>query len=105
LRWGLKVVSHMPWGALSGFLGVLGHESMFWGCCGGFCAPVSQYIQYIQKDTDNIHAYTYIYMHIPIIYTLGRKQNIYCTVTAVSCLLDTVIFLQIHVDTNIYLLP
>jgi hypothetical protein len=30
LGWGLKVVRHMPWGALSGITGVMGHESMFW---------------------------------------------------------------------------
>ncbi len=97
------MVRHMPWGALSGFPRELGHESMFWaqiwGRCGDFCAPVFQYIQYMQILIIylHIHTYTYIYLYI---YTLGRKQNTYC-----SIILDTIRFLQIHINTNIYLLP
>ena len=45
LGWGQKVVGHMPWGALSGSPRVLGHEEVFWGCCGGFRAPVVQCMQ------------------------------------------------------------
>jgi hypothetical protein len=57
--WGLKVVRHMPWGALSGFPGVMGHESIFWGLCGGFCVPVLQYIQYIHILTIYLHIHAY----------------------------------------------
>ena len=45
LGWGQKVVGHMSWGALSGSSLVLGHEEVFWGCCGGFRAPVVQCMQ------------------------------------------------------------
>ena len=45
MGWGQKVVGHMPWGALSGSPLVLGHEEVFWGCCGGFRAPVVQCMQ------------------------------------------------------------
>ena len=45
LGWVQKVVGHMPWGALSGSPRVLGHEEVFWGCCGGFRAPVVQCMQ------------------------------------------------------------
>ena len=48
MGWGQKVVGHMPWGALSGSPRLLGQERVFWGRCGGFCAPVVQYLQYIQ---------------------------------------------------------
>ncbi len=44
LGWGQKVVGHMPWGALSGSPRVRGQERVFWGCCGGFRAPVVQYL-------------------------------------------------------------
>ena len=44
LGWGQKVVGHMPWGALSWSPRVLGHEEVFWGCYGGFRAPVVQYL-------------------------------------------------------------
>ena len=71
LGWGQKVVGHMPWGALSGSPRVLGHEEVFWGCCGGFRAPVVQCMQYLQILMAYwcIHAYTCIYLqylHIPI---------------------------------------
>jgi hypothetical protein len=48
LGWGQKVVGHMHWGALSGSPRLLGQERVFWGRCGGFRAPVVQYLQYIQ---------------------------------------------------------
>jgi hypothetical protein len=64
LGWGLKVVRHTPWGALSGFPRVLGHESMFWGCCGGFCAPVFQYIQYRQILIIYLHIHTYTFIYL-----------------------------------------
>ena len=78
LGWGLKVVRHMPWGALSGITGVMGHEGMFWGRCGGFCVPVLQYIQYIQILTIylHIHAYKclYLYIHIDTCIYLSNTQ-------------------------------
>ena len=40
LGWGQTVDGHMPWGALSGSPRVQGHEGVFWGCSGGFRAPV-----------------------------------------------------------------
>jgi len=48
LGWGQKEVGHMHWGALSGSPRLLGQERVFWGRCGGFRAPVVQYLQYIQ---------------------------------------------------------
>jgi hypothetical protein len=48
LGWGQKVVGHMPWDALSGSPRMRGHEKVFWGLCGGFRAPVVQYLKYMQ---------------------------------------------------------
>ncbi len=74
LGWGQKVVGHMPWGALSGSLRVQGHERVFWGCCGGYRAPVVQCMQYMQILIAylRIHANTYRYLQIPI-------YNTYCS--------------------------
>ncbi len=68
MGWGQKVVWHMPWGALSGSPLVQGHERVFWGCCGGFRAPVVQCMQYMQILIAylRIHANTYRYLQIPI---------------------------------------
>jgi hypothetical protein len=99
LGWGLKVVSRLPWGALSGVPLGAGSREYVLGTLWWFLCP-SVPIHTIHADTDNIPAYTDISMHIPIVYTLGRKQNTYCSIIP-----DTVRFLQIHVNTKIYLLP
>jgi hypothetical protein len=74
LGWDPTVVGHMPWGALSGSPRVRGHERVFWGCCGGFRAPVVQCMQYMQILITyiHIHANTYKYLHI---HTYRRQQN------------------------------
>ena len=71
MGWGQKVVGHMPWGALSGSPRVRGHEKVFWGLCGGFHAPVVQYLQYMQILIRylRILAYTHRYLQIPNIPT------------------------------------
>jgi hypothetical protein len=39
LGWGLQVVRHIPWGALTPLSGSRGgHERVFWGHCAGFRA-------------------------------------------------------------------
>ena len=90
--------------------GVMGHEGMFWGCCGGFCVPVFQYIQYIQILIIylHIHAYKCLFLYIhayTCIYLSNTQQEGGHIPTAVSYLQDTSRFLQIHVYINIYLLP
>ena len=97
--WGPKVVRPMPWGALSGSPRVQGQERVFWGLCGGFCAPVVQYLQYMQIliRYARIHIDTYRYLHI---HTYWRQQNTY----GGNILKDTNRFQQIHTDTCIFLL-
>jgi uncharacterized membrane protein len=57
----------------------------------------------ISADTDHILTHTYIYMHT---YSYTHSESGGSKIpTAVSHLLDTVRFLQIHVNTGIYLLP
>ncbi len=51
MGWGQTVVDHLPWGALSGSPRVRGHERVFWGRCGGFRAPVVQYMHCHAKET------------------------------------------------------
>ena len=95
LGWGQKVVGHMPWGALSGSPRVLGQERVFWGRCGGFRAPVVQYLQYMQilMRCVRIHTDTYKYLHI---HTYGRQQN----TDGGNILKDTNRFLRIHTESG-----
>ena len=58
--WGHKVVGHMPWGALSGPPRVRGHESVFWGRCGGFRAPGVQGMKYMQILIDTYNTCRYL---------------------------------------------
>ena len=99
LVWGQKVVGHMPWGALSGSPRVRGQERVFWGLCGGFRAPVVQYLQYMQIliRCVRIHTDTYKYLHI---HTYWRQQN----TDGGDILKDTNRLLLIHTDTCIFLL-
>ena len=97
--WGQKVVRPRPWGALSGSPRVRGQERVFWGLCGGFRAPVVQYLQYMQIliRCVRIHTDTYKYLHI---HTYWRQQN----TDGGNILKDTNSFLLIHTDTCIFLL-
>ena len=100
MGWGQKVVGHMPWGALSGSPLVRGQERVFWGRCGGFSAPVVQYLQYMQILIRCVRIHTDTYKYLQYIHTDGRQQNTYGS----NILKDTNRFLLIHTDTCIYLL-
>jgi len=94
LVWGQKVVRPMPWGALSGSPRVRGQERVFWGLCGGFRAPVVQYLQYMQIliRYDRIHTDTYKYLHI---HTYWRAKY-RCAVIYWKIQTDCYRYMQIH---------
>jgi hypothetical protein len=89
---GLKVVRHMPWGALSGFPRVLGHDSREYvlGTLWWFYLWPSVPIHTIHADTDNItiyivyihiHAYTYPYTHSLSVIGYDRPHNLQRPIT------------------------
>ena len=78
LGWGCKVDGHMPWGALSGSPRVLGHERVFWGRCGGFSAPVAQYLQYMRILIIYLRIHTNTHKYL-LIHTYRRQLNTDCS--------------------------
>ncbi len=100
LGWGNKVDGHISWDSLSGARLVLGHDAVFWGHCGGFCAPVAQLgnIQAIHADAMRIrtHTYTYIYCWYTYLLTQACAE---VTAGKYSTPRNIDRFLHIHTDT------